>query len=1810
MLPQPPAPPELARHRRLRRWATGLSVTATLLLAILVGIYAVLHSQWFWRHVVVSRFFGPYWDTALQWGRVEVGFLPPRVLVDELVLREPGDGGTVVARIGRLDVRCTWESSVEELDLESVTIRDVRVHLIRFEDGETNAQRAVARLFEGAAVPASGRDLPRDTRLVPNLFLRAFQFNGFEFIHEDRAAPGGTRTVTLTANRPIEALLAARAEQFVPGRLDKYLALRSGGVLAIEDSAGRIATAVEGVVTLPRLQDFPDMVGAVNLAFSPVDGGSLRLGVVASLPLDRLAIRPVAVPFADLRVSLSDGPVELASLDFLEFDPLFGNITGDMRLEIPPGGLARVATAWVGEAQTAARLGRLPAPVQSLLRESALAGHVTLQGQGVGQYAITDPAERVAPTLTTSGELRLGRVSLAGIPAVAGLWGESWARRPELPSTAEIDLDWQLVTSAAADKASGRVALTAHPTDWDPARMGVRFVVGAESPSTGTLELHPWGAAPAAAMVALLAEPTLKLPRYRYLPDFEPALERPGGIALAAAALLDALRVEPGGGVALHIEANDPRAIAALAEPFLGTTRDAGTLDLRVIAARPLDGGAERLDLAAAVGGLQLEGIPEPIALTADTRLVRTGSVLTAARLNVAMERQVPDSPLPPVLSIELSPGGLDGEAGPPRPTFFDFATGRGRAELVANTLRREILEILLRVQTFNLSGQLADPFYERLLGLLGFSPGDPNAEGQGRVFLSADLGPEIAVQSRVVMRNIPVRNLILQRAGRPAAGARFDARLFQEATLDRQSLLLRPRMFDLGLTPSGLNREFATLRLDVAEDTVLDYEALLAFTTAEVMEASEAGIGDENPLKSLVLSYFDRIKRLGRTVRGGGGRLLLNVPPTSLMPFRDLLAEAGLPLERGRLDLNLAASLHDPEVNPTTTAEGNFRLDDLRLSGMQDDLPPLWGTLRLKQTGPLLTIDPLTTALQFDGGRAPAAITFRAATRADTLESSWTLAAGPIGSDAVALLQRLDAAGLSGMARVLEVIPTARLVEIAGENGEVGLNISAHTAPGATHGQLHAHQYGRQLRVLPRFLAPLSFDLRQTIDFETRPGGAVRLVALSGDCREEGVAEPLAELDLNQPLLLTGGDPVAGDQSRVTLLAQKDLAPLADRLAELPLPLLDRSIVGGRVTALLSADIPAAPASIAMAGRPVRNMARIEASGLCFSGLHELYDATATATLDSSPGRLDLIDARLLMARAGAEVGELSVSATWAPGADLLVGDLAARMEPGLLAALPDRLAGWVRGQQARGRMALSVVAQPDAGVGDFTLEAAATGVGMPPVKLSDGEVFQHPPLDFRSAVAGSWDATTEVLLVQKMEVELTGPPVGDVAQPIAVLAQRNGGLLYHLRSWELEAQDGGDALLELALGPFDVATYKPLIVQLGRLPMAEGTLRGRAQLSPRRGADGRLTNSLAAILRWDNGVWRGQRAPERMEARVVVDGEVRGADIHVRELSVEALYPDDPARPADNLVASGTYTASPRRLDLRLSSERVAADRVLLLAGDVQSLARRYAPAAPAPGAAPAGPAVPSFFDGLAASLDARVDLLTWGALALSNARARATYEASQFRLEELLAEGAVGSLQMRGAARLGPVASPWDLAFRVRGLDSAPWVNALAPAEFRDRLAGTLDADISLRGDGLSMPDLQRSLESRGTVRLRGGMIQLPGADSLLGPEQDLALDLRLATTGNRAIFEAATPWNPWRHVILRGRIMDLIPPPEGRTTYHVQGQLIRTTPVGPRGRTMQYRGQTHPWRQDLFGATFEAAGAFQEDNSRARLENIVW
>jgi hypothetical protein len=1668
-------------------------------------------------------------------------------------------------------------------------------------EGESNLDRAITRLFEGMppARVAAGSAAPV---AMPTIKLGRVDVRDVSLRYTDRTDPSAPVLVHYQQSGLMG--VTGRGEGDLVVAIDDYLILGGIGDLLVRAGEVGYQGKLDLNLNVSDLRGWPArtrMEVRGTLIGEGEDIPALRIdGIV---PLHRLSVRASATPFEKVSLTARHRRTGRTLVEFsdVRFDPLRGEFEGDLKAQASARELAAFAESFVTHDSLSA-FRRLVqdgpmGPLASRSSTATLRVEGTARGSGLFQYAIVDAREDLPGLLEMDLRGTLG--SVVPLDLARGVEGVDFGPLGDVVLRDPLDMTGEvlLTVNEQADRGTfwGRLSLEPPAGVLPGANLNLTLASRNDPTAPIVFRLSGAGALQGPSLPAAGPVSTTEL----LFPAYERILALVNGQLAATAGRLDDHAVQDSQ-LRLEFQTSSRRILSTLLTPIFAGFESAHSLAItlgldRAEAGTPMNwNGNFRID------GITIDGLSTETALAGQVSFEQMGDIVTARHLSLDLVQSSQGDSKPTTFSLSMKPLF---PGGPMPRSWVNLATGEGEVELQLDELNREIVGVLLRLQTFGLSERLAAPFYQRVLDLLGFRPDDPTARTKAEMTLRAAFGRKLDITSILSVRDIPSTNFFFVLPTQEIDSERFDAVLEQEIVLDRETGSLWPRKLRLALSPVGGTNSFAEISVQAEDDCRLSYGALMGLAQDEV---ETLAIGPANSpmaaFRSGLRSFFDRVERLRAALTAGRATVMLAVPRLDFAEFRRSAQAAGIPVEAGIFRMVLTCGITSA-AQGSIVANGDFSLENLRLRSIPRELPHASGKLSLERSGETISIHEISTALRLDEKLPITTLTFAGTVQTDTADSSWTLALQRVNGAVVQALADVRTAGVGESIGVLASLPLAAIAEIAGNSGNVDLTLLGRSVSAEKAVYLDATQVGGSLIILPSLFQPISFLTNQQV--RLGEDGTLELQGLHGHIDEGGSTIPLAMISLDHPLVLMAPNSVTeGTTATLTLRLEKALDAGHELFGGYKLPLFQRSLVGGRFTGLLTTQIPPGVLSGDAAVRRAVSDFAVTVEQLGLSGFDPKLNGIMEGTLEADGPVLRLHDGIFKSQLGGESMGTMRLDATY----DGERGWLSSRAEierlrPLILRALPEDLAVWAGLPESVLSLRMGWEGVPQSGKGDASLAVRGRNLALPPLATSDETVYTHDPLQIDLDAVASFDRTTTSILAREFNLHVASAPSTPVLHPFDHLTSWTTSLArarllspvgYRWDDLTILPSTAQGAGFEGELGPINMAAYKPLIDRYLGIPVSAGQLQGRWTLATE-GAGATRRTRLASDLTLDNATWvRRDGSTVPLQARLSGTGSTRPGIVRIDDLIFRIAYPGMGPDTVDDLRFAGfvDFDNPDGRtfVDVSVASTGLQLDRMLGFYEDLQ----RESPAEEEAESATPSTDPLEIMKKVDGTLTVSFNDLRFRQIEFTRLSGRAQLARGTLSIEKangLLSEGLI---ELSASTVIVPDApSPWGVDVLLNNVQIAPFVNSFVDKAYVDLVSGRISSELALKGTGFSVGDLRR-VEGGGAARLTEGLVVGPRLAALFG-ESVIEADSHFLMTGNRLLFNLSTPWNPSRDLQMNGTFRDIVAQPGGTPWVSLLGEFTRTTTVGPSTRSMLDReGRTRPYRQDLFAVRVEVDG----------------
>jgi hypothetical protein len=739
--------------------------------------------------------------------------------------------------------------------------------------------------------------------------------------------------------------------------------------------------------------------------------------------------------------------------------------------------------------------------------------------------------------------------------------------------------------------------------------------------------------------------------------------------------------------------------------------------------------------------------------------------------------------------------------------------------------------------------------------------------------------------------------------------------------------------------------------------------------------------------------------------------------------------------------------------------------------------------------------------------------------------------------------------------------------------------------------------------------LRPLSVQLEQELD--RRADGAMVLRRLEGDLGEEGSGTPLARLSLDAPVVFLAQDSEEpGAPAEILLEGHSSHAELSEFLGRTPVPFLGRTVTSGKFRFRNRVLFPDGRLPRSASEARVSNVFEASLDGMRLSGMAEPFDATVAVRLDMDRGSVSIPSARLETFVGGEASGSLDINSV----ADLRERDITTtatltNWNARLLRALPDDLRKWVDGQNARLDATVELAGSLASREGSLAVSTMLRDATVPPVRLPGrGEAWAHPPLTASLDLHADYRDTERLLRVDVFRASLTAPGGEHIAS-----AELGGPAILRLDEGILTRPGMTTTSLALALGPVPVERYGPLLHAMFGVPLEGGTFETSATLTADGlGTDMRTSVEIGGAL--TGGRWVTAGGTREVGGEVSIRGRRLRTSTRLEELRATLRWPGQEDSSDDLLVAGELDDAStPRRLDIRVSSNGVMFDRVLALLSSIGVPlalrdAREDTPAAPDP--RDAQTLLARIGEGWTGTFGLRAKELAFRSLRFPEAVVSARLADGHFLLEDFRVRPERGAISARADVGLTTGSLPFSLAASISDLDAQPWLDSFAPS-VRDRLRARLGGRLDLRGNAAGSDALAQSMRGTVEARLEEGELrrQIPYEQWLRLFDGDLRrLEGRFRATvlGDRVLFALDTPRDPNKDLRVKGVLRNAFSQGGRFPEFEAFVDGGFATSVGPPTNLERRDSRDLPRRQRTVGGQLRVRGVLDPKGPQVETE----
>lgn len=1813
--PEPPKPPAGGRWKLARLIKRGL-LLLVLVFMVLVGTSLIyVQTEGFWRDHGLRYALGPRYDETLKIDSLDFGLFPPTLEMLGVRLNDvipEASGSPAVLSIDRVHAALAMSSLTGSVEVTSLETAGLVINVRKDAKDRNTLTEALAALARDKRVDAKTRPPAPGERVLPSLVLRNVTIADLDFNFRNDMIEGGL-VFRYKADAPLAFSTRADEDfaQFVtpssPGRVDDLLRIFTRGTMSLKGLGLEFEHAAHGTFDVKGLRTFPANKMVATVAMT--DGGTELISAAAEIPLARAVTRPKALPFERFQISIpsANGGVAL-QVDELSFDPLSGSLDGHVTTDAQLQDFVDAYMTLFAPAKRDEIMAGLDDFVErgGFVRErTRIVTDLHLKGRGLGAYAAERPGE--APPFRVEADLK---VTLTDIP-VGALGG---GRRGESRFPARLVLESQVIADESTEFGNVRAVLRAVRDSVSTVEPLFVVTLAQEADPTKGIDLRPFDVAAMRRVLDRLAVPPKRPPEGIRYPGYDRILATAGRLLGVGSDFLRVLEVE-GASLTFKMDLDEQNLVNDLIAPIFGKTLSDGKTQLDIgVFFRGADETNE-VNALLTMRDIKFPELPSPLRISAGGRFFQNAQTITAMDLKagIAIDRgEDINSPLPKYdLELGLSNGGPDGELGPPRATYINLANGVGHFELQLESLSREMIEVLLQIQTFNLSETLAQPLYERILDLLGMTPGNTGSVAKARTYLVGDLGETHSIHSVIQISDLaPGRFLRLPKGRSELADQRIDVRWEQRFSLRRMANEVAAGFFELRVL-SKAKTDLATLRLEGETPAVFDLPTIEA-GGAKQLQALALSNGPADEFRELLKPVLDSLSLARESSRSVGSRLVFDVPNVDLVPWSSTLNESGIPINGGSVRMHAEAELTSATAREDLSSlSGEFEATNLIFGSKFAPVPQLLGQITIAQTGDTFELRNLETRAQLDPDLPPARIVLSGTANPVSGAATTKLRLDGINSAVVDRLVEVEASGIGSVATIAEYIPLSQLRDIAARDTNLAFEFEADTPNAGAVTHMRAKQIGENVNLLPNYLAPLSFLIEQSGEVDT--SGTLTIHRLSGVLSERGVAQPL--LELNQSSSFRVGKHVANTgapDAEIRLTGRKNLRELNESLRSALMPFVRRTVESGEAELDIRVVIPEGRLHTDLHTGEIRNTIHAGVRNVRLSGFAPAIDLLLNGAVVKSGSHVRAEDWLFKTTVGGSPSGEIAMRAD----IDVASRDYVAKISLNdwnrrLLDALPKQWISWLGADDPRMDATLDFNGSLDSNQHDTTVSARLRNLPVPPLIIPGrAEPWQHPPLEAALDLQATYDAETTTVLARSFKALLTSAGAHGNASSTLASLELKGPARVPLTD-ERGLAEGGRAELDFVSGPLDAARYAPVLSAFTGVPLEAGTIRANATVLAM-GTPDHWDAEVNANASLKDGAWVFKSGRRRaLEANLEGSASAQQGAVDLKGLALRLIYPEDEDKD-DDLTFTGSYTVrnGERNAKLAVVSEGIAIDRVLELASSMREplFTKKVDPKTESGTKETSGIVEMRAPRNLTAELTLDAKELRFRKLVLPNTTLLARMKNGIATIERFRVDAAKGSIELEARADLAARVPTYNANLTIRQLAAAPWVASFAPA-FAERFTGDLDADATMQGAGVTPEELAANLGAKLTARVSNGRIEDTPLKSILGDLGKVEARLEGLLTNDRLIFRADTPRDDTKDIRVSGYLRNAVPRP-GVVSWVEAVADVALTKARKSAKPETRDGVELPPRKRGLGARIRLSGPLGENETPETMIETIY
>ncbi len=1756
---------------KIRRITKRIATIAIILITLMiVGVFLILQalrSEAIWRKYVFSSFFGPYWETCVEWRTFTPRVWPPGITIEGLTLHEPNEPEKTLLTVEKLEIESTFHTRPDQWDIEKIDVTNINLNLIQY-DETTNWEIIKERLFSGKNPTEPPRRRLDEKIDLPQIYINDFSFLGLNVLYKNLSEQNDYE-VLYTSRDPVFLTFPYPVTEKTIANLGTEIQSKGNLIFSIEGEKA-LNVPSELIFVISDLRNYPRSSAAVNFSAYTQDLQKQLLSIGATIPFDRLPVREKAVPFEDVRLILEGvqndvlltltGPEGGAS-----FDPLTGEFQGDVVVDVESPKLFNV----LDEVLASERSEELYNKLEEVLSNSfgitinegfRTSGFIHLKTRGLYQYAAVDENEILPADVQTTGSLIVEALEYT---TLSSPYFKDSRLKPAIKS------DWDINLSEVQQEVNGHVSLQvfenlATESENVPA-FGLKLY-GAEG-GTSPFQFNPF----------LEEEDSKLLQETIHNYSMHGEASRLGLMQETVHTLLRRLRFSD---TTLEMdvsELGDEFRERMIQSAFRG---DVSLEDLKGRVKVYYDSASETISSNVSIKGERLNSdlFTLPYNVSADIQLLseKNHIFLTDYELSLTNADNGDE-----VLIANLPRGSMTLQEGPVRP--FEISDDVTSASIEISKLHSDSLPFLSAINNNLLHVVSGSEVLREALNDQEMAGTEKNHRSSLRMYIVRS--DHVDIMGHLYLPESESRPDAI---GASAKELLINVRAtegFENLTLG--TILIRSEYTEFGV-PEKIIRfdpENAEVSLTRLHDNLVTYQRSTDNPGTQWIDRLEHILQEELNLFGLIQS----------SMTSGRAYASLNLRNRNFTSISNQTLGKDFPLKEGSMDLVLQGVLSATQGSDVD-AVGNLTIDKVGSVSSESSTPKVICDFLITERESSIRVSEATIGVLDPDGNpfVTATLDILFEKGSDALESTIHISFPNL--DSFRRLSNYRFLPVISASQLLSrSLPLRTMVTDLSDTGSIDIDMHIGRDAADNRFTLEINERGDQFDLLEGIIPPFTYAIDQNLELK---GSELTIKNFEAYLDSPQISESILSVVLQKPVYFSNDN--SGGSSSLDLKFSKSVGELPIIIRELAAPYLHQTLVDGELEGVLSIAIPSSFKS-ALSGTKqaplIKNSTffEVQISDLMLESLESRFSGTLSGYFVKEGPIIGFDDLTVTLMDVASKPLEVSGSWYFDNSSERFFGEMAfSDWDRQIISILP--YAGMIYEYLQEGTFNLiaSYESFPGAGIRSMSFDLAGDNIQFE----SGFENRQRTELDSKFMLTTSIDEKTSEVLFSDLHFELNrSEGLAPNKRRIASITQK-GNLLFSIPQKRFQLTGAPGTRVEGVLSPTEINLFGNLFRSLTGFPIKGGVIDGDFLLE--KDGDEDLSSLTAQI---QSAEWQPPKKPVEL-LNLYLKGT--SASLH-DEFVLEDL--SFTIQDYDDLNTSDTITLNTRvdyaepqiKVESDVYAESVNGERFLAFFTDIVNELNSQSSSENVlvnESIDSSDWTLSNILQRTRISLSGEIAQLNFRDLSFPNINLNASYEEGKYRLKSFAAEVNEGRLEFSGLMDTDELSTPWELSFELFQLDSKPWLTSFFPPAVQQKFKGTISAEGRFASNSTTLEDIQKDLT--GSINLTVLDLEVDDKEvrELLPIEHGLDLKVLVDINGGNAQFRAHTPWEPDLDLAFQGILFNFFPTQFNDPWIRAVLRYDRLTTVGPREQELVQGVGWVPIRKKLYGFLVDLYGPLDE------------